>query len=83
MRPLGAGGMGEAWLATDVRLGRSVAIKLLPAELTRDPSRVARFEQEARAASALNYPNVCTILALGETAEGQHYIAMEQSPAAP
>jgi serine/threonine protein kinase/Tol biopolymer transport system component len=77
VRPVGSGGMGEVWLATDVRLGRKVALKLLPAELTRDPLRVARFEQEARAASALNHPNVCTILVFGQTAEGQHYIAME------
>jgi eukaryotic-like serine/threonine-protein kinase len=65
------------WLATEVRLGRKVALKLLPADVTRDPSRVLRFEQEARAASALSHPNVCTILALGETAEGLRYIAME------
>ena len=77
VRPLGAGGMGEVWLATEARLGRKVALKLLPAELTQDPGRVARFEQEARAASALSHPNVCTILALGQTAEGQQYIAME------
>ena len=77
VRPLGSGGMGEVWLATEVRLARKVALKVLPADLTRDPSRVQRFEQEARAASALNHPNVCTILALGETSEGQHYIAME------
>src|ERR671912_2271654 len=77
LQPLGAGGMGEVWLATELRLGRKVALKLLPEDLTRDPSRVARFEQEARAASALNHPNVCTILALGETPDGQHYIAME------
>ncbi len=77
VRPLGSGGMGEVWLATEVRLGRKVAMKVLPADLTRDPSRVQRFEQEARAASALNHPNVCTIHALGETSDGQHYIAME------
>ncbi|MDP9226675.1 MAG: serine/threonine-protein kinase, partial [Actinomycetota bacterium] len=69
--------MGEVWLATEVRLGRKVALKLLPSDLTRDPARVLRFEQEARAASALNHPNVCTIYALGEAGEGQHYIAME------
>ena len=74
---LGAGGMGEVWLATELRLGRKVALKLLPSDLTRDPARVLRFEQEARAASALNHPNVCTIHALGETSEGEHYIAME------
>ena len=64
VRPLGSGGMGEVWLGTEVRLGRKVALKLLPADLTRDPSRVQRFEQEARASSALNHPNVCTIHAL-------------------
>jgi serine/threonine protein kinase/WD40 repeat protein len=69
--------MGEVWLATEVRLGRKVALKVLPADLTRDPLRVQRFEQEARAASALNHPNVCTIHALGQTGDGQHYIAME------
>jgi len=69
--------MGEVWLATELRLGRRVALKLLPADLTRDADRIQRFEQEARAASALNHPNVCTIHALGETGEGQHYIAME------
>ena len=74
---IGAGGMGEVWLATELRLGRKVALKLLPPDLTRDPCRILRFEQEARAASALNHPNVCTIYALGETSEGQHYIAME------
>ena len=77
LSPIGAGGMGEVWLATELRLGRKVALKLLPADLTRDPDRIQRFEQEARAASALNHPNVCTIHALGETSEGQHYIAME------
>jgi eukaryotic-like serine/threonine-protein kinase len=74
---IGAGGMGEVWLATELRLGRRVALKLLPADLTRDPVRIQRFEQEARAASALNHPNVCTIHALGETDEAQLYIAME------
>jgi len=77
VRPLGAGGMGEVWLANEVRLGRNVALKVLPSDLTRDPVRVQRFEQEARAASALNHPNVCTIHALGQTPDGQHYIAME------
>src|SRR5215203_6844297 len=64
---LGAGGMGEVWLASELRLGRKVALKLLPADLTRDPGRIIRFEQEARAASALNHPNVCTIHALDQT----------------
>jgi serine/threonine protein kinase/Tol biopolymer transport system component len=74
---LGSGGMGDVWLATEISLGRSVALKLLQPDLTRDPARVQRFEQEARAASALSHPNVCTILALGRAADGQHYIAME------
>ena len=69
--------MGEVWLASELRLGRKVALKLLPADLTRDADRIQRFEQEARAASALNHPNVCTIYALGEASESQHYIAME------
>ena len=61
IQPLGAGGMGQVWLASETRLGRKVALKFLPDDLTRDPARVARFEQEARAASALNHPNVCHI----------------------
>jgi serine/threonine protein kinase len=69
--------MGEVWLATELRLGRKVALKLLPPDLTRDPARLLRFEREARSASTLNHPNVCTIHALGETDEHQHYIAME------
>ena len=77
VRPIGSGGMGSVWLATDKRLGRQVAIKVLPTELTRDLPRIARFEQEARAASSLNHPNVCTIHAFGETADGIRYIAME------
>jgi serine/threonine protein kinase/Tol biopolymer transport system component len=77
IRPLGAGGMGEVWLAKDLRLERQVALKLLPPDLTADPTRVKRFEQEARAASALNHPNVCTIYALGVAQDGRHLIAME------
>jgi len=69
--------MGEVWLTTELRLGRKVALKLLPHDPTRDPTRIQRFEQEARAASALNHPNVCTIYALDQTGEGRHYIAME------
>src|SRR6478736_5531427 len=76
-RPLGAGGMGEVYLAQDTRLGRSVAVKVLSAEMASDHGRIRRFEQEARAASALSHPNVCVVHALGETSDGQSYIAME------
>jgi eukaryotic-like serine/threonine-protein kinase len=75
--PIGSGGMGEVWLARDLALDRAVAIKLLPAHLTTDPARVARLRLEARAASALNHPNVCTIHTLGAAADGQLFLAME------
>lgn len=65
---LGAGGMGEVWLAEDTRLKRKVALKLLPAELTADAERVRRFDQEAQAASALNHPNILTVYDIGTAA---------------
>jgi serine/threonine protein kinase/formylglycine-generating enzyme required for sulfatase activity len=75
-RLLGSGGMGEVYLAEDRRLGRPVAIKLLPAEFTADAERVRRFAQEARAASALNHPNIITIHEIGER-EQTRYIVTE------
>jgi serine/threonine protein kinase len=77
---LGKGGMGEVWLAEDTRLDRKVAVKVLPADLASDADRRQRFEQEARAAAALNHPNIAAIHDVGvETGEGQpvHYMVQE------
>ena len=74
--PLGAGGMGEVYRATDTRLNRSVAIKVVPAQFATDEDRLRRFEQEARATSALNHPNILTVYDFG-THDGSPYIVAE------
>jgi serine/threonine-protein kinase len=76
---IGAGGMGEVYKARDTRLDRTVAIKILPGELSADPDRRTRFEREARAIAALNHPHICTLHDIG-THEGTTYLVMEHLP---
>src|SRR5215467_11544675 len=74
--PLGAGGMGEVYRARDVRLGRDVAVKVLPEHLCSDPNLKSRFEREARAISALSHPHICHLYDVGSQA-GTDYLVME------
>ena len=73
---IGAGGMGEVYRATDTKLGRDVALKVLPAEMARDPERLARFQREARSVAALNHPHIVTIFSVEEV-DGVHFLTME------
>jgi serine/threonine protein kinase len=72
---LGAGGMGEVYRAHDTRLGREVALKVLPSRFASDPDRMRRFDQEARAAGMLNHPNILSVYDLGATSEAPYVVS--------
>ena len=76
LEKLGEGGMGEVYKARDTRLDRSVAIKVLPAHVSADPERRARFEREAKTIAGLNHPHICTLYDVGES-EGSTFLVME------
>src|SRR6185503_18741244 len=74
--PLGVGGMGEVYRARDTRLGREVAVKVLPADVSADPDRLARFEREARTVATLNHPNIVVLHSIEEVS-GLRFLTME------
>src|ERR1700720_2896391 len=74
--PLGAGGMGEVYRARDTRLGRTVAVKILPSHLSDNPEAKQRFDREARSISSLTHPNICTLYDVGQQ-DGVNFLVME------
>src|SRR5215472_13923733 len=78
LAPIGAGGMGEVYRARDTRLGRDVALKILPESFARDTDRLRRFEQEARSVAALNHPNILALFDVGQNeSEGSPFLVYE------